>query len=37
LNIEKKFGFSLEYNNYNNTTMLLTGSKTNVKLKKENL
>jgi len=31
----KKFGFSLEHNNYNNTTILLTGRKTNVKLKKE--
>jgi hypothetical protein len=33
----KKFGFSLEHNNYNNTTILLTGRETNVKLKKEKL
>ena len=33
----KKFGFSLEHNNYNNTTILLTGGATNVKLKKEKL
>ena len=44
LGAKKKFGFSLEYNNYNppfgetsNTTILSTGGETNVKLKKENL